>query len=84
MSLHCPRVIHGEKRTSGVEIFHGNVDMPCPREPSTRHFLAWVPSKIYRDSRESLALSTTVVEISHRAAWHESLVKDQIFSPDLL
>ena len=23
-------------------MFHGIVDMPCPREPSTRHFLAWV------------------------------------------
>ena len=23
-------------------MFQGIVDMPCPREPSTRHFLAWV------------------------------------------
>jgi hypothetical protein len=29
-----------EKR--GKVMFHGIVDMPCPREPSTRHFLAWV------------------------------------------
>lgn len=53
-------------------MFHGIVDMPCPREPSTRHFLAWVHFETYRDSKESLALSTTVVEISHRAAWHKS------------
>jgi hypothetical protein len=24
-------------------MFRGNVDMPCPREPSTQHFLAWGP-----------------------------------------
>jgi hypothetical protein len=45
-----------------VEMFHGYVDMPCPREPATRHFLAWGYSRDHRDPRESLALSTTVEE----------------------
>jgi len=36
-------------------MFQGNVDMPCPREPSTRHFLAWV------------LLEITETQMSH---WH--------------
>src|SRR6266849_3685171 len=33
-------------RTTGLgEMFHGIVDMPCPLELSTRHFLAWVHSE---------------------------------------
>jgi hypothetical protein len=35
-----------------IKMFHGNVDMPCPREPSTRHFLARVLLEI-TETRQS-------------------------------
>jgi hypothetical protein len=39
------------KKKRAVELSHGNVDMPCPREPSTRHFLAWVLLEITETQR---------------------------------
>ena len=68
MKIDCHHIVmkymKEEKKYAGGTMFHGNVDMPCPREPSTRHFLAWIQSETYRDSRESLALSTTVVNLT--------------------
>ena len=40
-----------KKKVLSANLFHGFVDMPCPRKVLTRHFLAWVPLEITETQR---------------------------------
>ncbi|KAI9510751.1 mitochondrial ribosomal protein S15 [Russula earlei] len=57
-----------------MKMFHGKVDMPCPREPSTRHFLAWVPLEITETRETSRAAATFASSSSTFAPFHTSAV----------